>query len=78
VDFIWQRGKKAVGIEVKAASAWRKEQTQQLRFLLEQKAIEAGYLVYLGEEVLQDGPVPVLPLREFIKRLQKGRIIGWA
>lgn len=75
VDFVWSRGSRRVGIEVKAAVRWRSGDAGHLKGLLDSKAIHAGYGVYLGSAVLKDGPVTVLPLKSFMERLSEGEII---
>jgi predicted AAA+ superfamily ATPase len=56
VDFIWTRGARAVGIEVKASTVWRREFRRSLQALLEAKAVRRCFAVYGGSERLEDGP----------------------
>jgi len=72
VDFIWRRGRRAVGIEVKASARWRREDTAVLRQLMDERVLTAGYLVYGGSEVLRDRGVDVLPFEEFARRAAQG------
>ncbi len=76
VDFIWDRGKKAVGIEIKATDNFRKSYCKSLKMLIEGGHIQKGFVVYLGEDVLKDGDIPILPLKLFMKELCNGGIIG--
>jgi predicted AAA+ superfamily ATPase len=76
VDFIWRRGRRAVGIEVKASGRWRREDSASVRFLLEEGVLTDGYLVYTGREILQDGPVTVLPVPEFARRVAGGDLFA--
>ena len=76
VDFIWNRGKLAIGIEVKASPRWRPEHSRALVDLHESGVITACYGVYLGDVPLQDGPVRVLPLYAFLQELSAGRILA--
>jgi predicted AAA+ superfamily ATPase len=76
IDFIWRRGKRAVGIEVKAASRYRREFTAALRDFLDRQLIASAYLVYDGAEVLRDEKVSIFPVKEFLRRLATGDIIG--
>jgi predicted AAA+ superfamily ATPase len=76
VDIVWQRGTRRVGIEVKSTGEWRREYSRALRGLLEQQMLSRGYGVYLGAAAQQDGPVSVLPLAEFMRRLAEGGIVG--
>jgi len=48
VDFVWTRGAHAVGVEVKAATTWRKEYGASLKALIVQGTLQAGYGTYLG------------------------------
>lgn len=75
VDFIWTRGKRAVGIEVKAAAGWRSEYGASLRSLVDAQAVQAAYGVYTGEPELRDGPVRVLPLVRFLAELTRGSVL---
>ena len=74
VDFIWRRGRRSVGVEVKAASRWRREDSATLNLLIGEKTLSAGYLVYGGKDVLRDGSVTVLPVEEFSRRAARGEI----
>jgi len=76
VDFIWSRAGKAVGIEVKAASRWRRGDGAALKQLREDLHVRRAFGVYLGREALRDGPIDVLPLRQFLLRLAAGRVLG--
>ena len=76
VDFIWTRAKRAIGIEVKAASQWRREYGTALKSLVEDRILQSGFGVYTGTTELKDGPIRVLPLRKFVKELAAGYILG--
>ena len=76
VDFVWVRGKRTVGIEVKASPRWRPEYGRPLAELHGAGALTRCYGVYLGEAPLQDGPIRVLPLRAFLRELARGRVLG--
>jgi predicted AAA+ superfamily ATPase len=76
VDFIWRRGRRAVGVEVKASARWRREDAAVLRQLLAEKVLTAGYLVYGGNEVLRDHGVEVLPFAVFARRAARGDVFG--
>lgn len=75
VDFVWSRGASAAGIEVKSATVWRPEFSRPLKELALAKAVGRCFGVYTGRERLQDGPVKVLPLAEFMKEMSQGRVI---
>lgn len=75
VDFIWTRGKRAVGIEVKAAARWRREFGGPLKSLIEDGIVQSGFGVYTGGAALKDGPLRVLPLMTFLRELAAGKIL---
>ncbi len=74
IDFIWSRGKRNIGFEVKSSDSWRRNFGKYLKEFSEKNMLESAYGIYLGDEVLKDGPVTVLPVREFMKRLSVGAI----
>jgi predicted AAA+ superfamily ATPase len=76
VDFIWTRGKRAVGVEVKASPTWRHDFGGPLKSLVADRVVQAGYGVYMGTAELKDGPLRVLPLQRFFKELTSGRVLG--
>lgn len=76
VDFIWQRGGTAAGIEVKASDRWRPGAGNALAQLRETRRIRRAFGVYLGRAPLRDGPVDVLPLHVFLDRLSAGEVLG--
>ncbi len=75
VDFIWTRGARAVGIEVKAAATWRSEYAAPLKTLLAERILTSAHGVYTGVTELQDGPVRVWPLARFLKELTAGTVL---
>ena len=76
IDFTWMRGRRAVGIEVKASSRWRPEDGRALKEMREAGVLTACFGVYLGSAPLRDGPITVLPAKEFLLRLARGEVIG--
>ena len=76
LDFIWRRGRRAVGIEVKASARWRSEDAAVLRQLMDEKVLTAGYLVYGGSEVLRDRGIDVLPFEAFARRAARGDLFA--
>ena len=72
VDFVWRRGRRSVGVEVKASSRWRREDAGVLQQLIDEKVLTAGYLVYGGTEILKSRQVMVLPVQEFCARAARG------
>jgi len=75
VDFVWTRGERAVGIEVKASTTWRRESGAALKSLIEQEVISAGFGVYGGSVELRDGPIRVLPVIYFLRELTAGAVL---
>lgn len=76
IDFVWTRGSKAGGIEVKCSSRWRNHYGATLKRLQANGALDTCYGVFCGERALKDGPVLVLPVKEFMRKLSNGDIIG--
>jgi predicted AAA+ superfamily ATPase len=76
VDFIWTRGTRSVGFEIKAGSVWRNEYGRSLKSLIVDQVLQAGYGVYTGEVELRDGPLRILPLVQFLKELSAGQVLG--
>jgi predicted AAA+ superfamily ATPase len=76
VDFVWTRAGRAVGIEVKASSQWRREFGGALKSLVADRIVQSGFGVYTGSADLKDGPLRVLPIRRFLAELAAGRVIG--
>jgi predicted AAA+ superfamily ATPase len=76
VDFIWTRGGRAVGIEVKAGSTWRPEYSTALKGLVEQRVVQYAHGVYAGTSERKDGPLRVWPVLTFLRALAKGAIFA--
>ena len=76
VDFIWTRGARAIGIEVKATTTWRREYGSVLQTLLSEHVLHAGYGVYTGTAELKEGALRVLPIKRFLQHLASGKILG--
>lgn len=75
IDFVWTRGRRAFGFEVKSGSVWRSQQSKPLKELVAAGSLAGAWGIYLGREILKDGPVEILPLVEFQRRLHAGRIL---
>ncbi len=75
VDFLWTRGARSVGIEVKATTKWRREDGAALRDLVEAKQIRRAFGVYRGAQALALGKLLVLPVEEFLRRLAAGEVL---
>lgn len=73
VDFVLQRGKRLIAIEVKAARRWRPDLAKGLRAIADLKGVERRIAVYLGTQTLRPEPgIEVLPLPSFLKELASG------
>ena len=66
---MWTGPRRAVAIEVKANQRWRPADGAALRDLHRRRVIQAAVAVYGGEHRQRDGPITVLPVREFLHRL---------
>jgi len=76
VDFVWTRGNRAVGIEVKAAATWRSEYSTPLKTLLADRVLTGAHGVYTGTTELKDGPIRIWPLHCFLRELVGGNILS--
>jgi len=76
VDFVWTRGSRAVGVEVKASDRWRPEFGDALKGLLTEGVIHTGVGIYTGQAELKDGPLRILPLRRFYQALGNGGVFA--
>jgi predicted AAA+ superfamily ATPase len=75
VDFVWTRATRAVGVEVKSSTTWRREFGGPLKALIADGVVRAGFGVYTGTAELKDGPLRVLPLKTFLRELSSGRVL---
>jgi predicted AAA+ superfamily ATPase len=75
VDFIWSRGSRSVGIEVKSARRWRRDDGAALAALQADGRVRRAFGVYLGREELRVGAMRVLPLQAFLAALRAGEVI---
>jgi predicted AAA+ superfamily ATPase len=76
VDFVWSRGRRTVGIEVKSSSRWRQEDGRALKDLVTRNIILTAIGVYGGTHELRDGQVRVLPIGTFLRELSAGNILA--
>lgn len=74
IDFIWTRGRKAVGIEVKAVSGWKTEYGSVLNQWASEERLQKCFAVYLGDIRMKDHAIHVLPIKEFMKDLAQGKV----
>ena len=76
VDFVWTRGARSVGIEVKSGARWRPEHGAALKQLVAEGRLRRGIGVYQGSQRLRDGAVDVLPIGEFLEQLDAGAVLA--
>ena len=76
IDFIWTRGKTTVGIEVKAVPVWKKEYGNTLNQLFYGKRLQKCFGIYLGNVRLKDHAVHIMPIKEFMQDISRGKILG--
>ncbi len=76
VDFIYSRGDRHVGLEVKASERFRPEDAKGLLTLHEQLGLERLVVVFLGARPQKVGPIDVLPVRHFLKELNAGSLLA--
>ena len=75
VDFVWTRGARAVGIEVKAATLWKSPYGHALKELSDRGVLTAAHGVYTGSAELKDGPLRIWPIMGFLRELTAGSIL---
>lgn len=72
VDLIIKRGKKVIGIEIKARTTWKESDHYGLKTLLQEKKISTGFGIYMGSASLQvTKNIKVIPLNQLSKELIK-------
>ena len=76
VDFVWTRGARAVGVEVKASTVWKPAHGGALKSLIADGRLTGGHGVYGGTAELKDGPLRVWPVQKFFARLAAGDVLG--
>lgn len=75
IDFIWQRGAKTIGIEIKTSAVWRSDFGKSLRSLRKERKPSRAIVIYRGKaSALNDG-VEGFPLDQFLELLWNGGIL---
>lgn len=74
VDFVWVRGKRAIGFEIKSSNQWKSNFSDGLKILLERGKIEKAFGIYLGTEALVDHEIRIFPVLDFLQKLSKNQI----
>ncbi len=75
IDFIWQRGAKSIGIEIKTSSMWRSDFGKSLRPLLKEQKLSRAIVIYRGKSVTLEDGVEGMPVEDFLSLLWKGEIV---
>jgi predicted AAA+ superfamily ATPase len=75
IDFVWQRGEAAIGIELKTSSTWRSDFGKSLRPLLKERKLTRGLVIYRGNHLASEQGVEGMPLESFLARLWNGEIL---
>jgi uncharacterized protein len=76
IDFVWERGGKRIGIEVKASKRWRTEFGGALAELKQEGKLTAAFGVYGGRERLRERDLTILPFVDFARELTAGRVLA--
>ena len=76
IDFVWERGRRRVGIEVKASRTWRREYGAPLAELRREGVITAAFGVYTGDSKLMLNDVTILPVRDFLRALSEAKVLA--
>ena len=69
IDFIWVKGARRVGIEVKSSRTWRAEYAKTLNEFLDAGRLTSGFVVYRGRARYRSGRVDGVPVEEFTSLL---------
>jgi predicted AAA+ superfamily ATPase len=69
VDFIFSRGRKNIGFEIKSNRQLKSEYSKTLKQLLEAKKLSRAFGIYCGKEILNDSGIMVYPIDVFPKEL---------
>ena len=75
VDFIIEIKRQKIGIEIKSSNLWKKEFGKHIKKAKEEKLIQRGFGVYLGEKNLKTDHFEVYTLQNFLKILEKDSLI---
>jgi len=76
IDFVWERGDKRIGIEVKAGKRWRTEYGSALADLKKEGRITAAFGIYAGTERQRERDLTVLPFAAFARDLAAGKVLA--
>jgi predicted AAA+ superfamily ATPase len=72
IDFIWQRGTKTIGLEIKTSTVWRSDFGKSLRPLLKEGKLSRGIVIYRGKAPTREDGVEGYPLEMFLRLLWSG------
>jgi len=71
VDFILYGERGLHAIEVKHSDRYRAKDSKSLRVFCEEYPVAKGYLVYMGNEVLYDQGIKILPFKTFLSEAKE-------
>lgn len=71
VDFILKVGNEVFGFEVKSTTSWKTSYNFGLKTLLESGKIKKGFGIYLGEHVLKQEKISIVPFTQFTEVFRK-------
>ena len=71
VDFVLYGKKGIMAVEVKRTKKPTTKDFKGLKMFLQDYPKARAYLIYLGEKVMSDGKIEILPVKEFLKRFYK-------
>jgi predicted AAA+ superfamily ATPase len=74
IDFIWQRGIKTIGIEIKTSAVWRSNFGKSLRPLLKEGKLSRAIVIYRGKAPTREDGVEGFPLESFLSLLWSGEL----
>jgi hypothetical protein len=64
-----------VVIKVKSAPEWRDEFGAPLKMLYKENKIQKCFGIYAGKTPLKDGPLDILPIKDFCMKLTQGGVL---
>jgi predicted AAA+ superfamily ATPase len=74
IDFIWQRGIKTIGIEIKTSAVWHSNFGKSLRPLLKEGKLSRAIVIYRGKAPTREDGVEGFPLESFLSLLWSGEL----
>ena len=72
---MWSRADTHVAFEAKAGPSWKRGDERGLLSLLDAGKVTRAYGIYTGTRAQRLGPVEVVPVRLFLRRLRDGELL---